>query len=40
MPRIGPDTGEEGVGELALHGLEWVDAFFDGALVDELVDED
>jgi hypothetical protein len=33
-------VGEEGVGELAFLGLELVDAFLDGALADELVDED
>ena len=33
-------VGEEGVGELGLLLLELVDALFDGALADELVDED
>jgi hypothetical protein len=32
--------GEEGVGELAFLGPELVDALLDGALADELVDED
>jgi hypothetical protein len=33
-------VGEVAVGELAFLGLELVDAFLDGALADELVDED
>ena len=32
--------GEEAVGELAFLGLEGVDALLDGALADELVEED